>query len=79
MVEKKMKQAQKLIQDIDKKIYNWNERSMFTIKGVKNLSRADMDIMKMYAEHFIRQGGNFYGLMDPMGSMEEVMAKYEII
>lgn len=75
-----IKQAEKLIKDIEKKINNWNERSMFTLKGVKNLSRSDLDSIDMYSKHFIRNAGNgFYGLMNPSGSIEEVLHKYDIL
>lgn len=71
--------AQTLIKDIEGKIKKWNERSQFTLKGVKNLSRADMDMLEMYANHYIQNGGNFYGLMEPMGEMKEVFEKYKIM
>ena len=54
MKEKNIKQAQKIIKDINKKILAWNERSQFTIKGVKNLSRADLDSLVLYAETYER-------------------------
>lgn len=41
-----------LISDVNKKIDNWNERSQFTVKGVRNLSRSDMDDLLMAAEYF---------------------------
>lgn len=77
-LQQKFKNAEKLIKDIDKKIRNWDERSQFKIKGVSNLSRADLDQMKLYAEFFIRNGGSFSGLMKPMGSLKEVLDAYGI-
>lgn len=74
-----LKAAQTLIQDIEGKIRKWNERSMFTLKGVKNLSRADMDMLEMYANQYIQNGGNFYGLMEPMGEIREVFEKYKMM
>lgn len=62
------------IKDIEKAIDRWNERSMFTIKGVKNLSRADLDTIILYAEYFDGQG--FPGLMKPLGGVREVLSKY---
>lgn len=77
---KKIKQAEKLIQDVDKKIRTWNERSQFRLKGVGNLSKSDMDTLKMYAETFIRSGGyGFTGLMGPTGSTRDIFVQYGII
>ncbi len=75
-----MEKAKKLIKEIDNKITNWNERSQFTIKGVKNLSRSDLDTIVLYAETFIKFGGNgFPGLMKPRGNVEQVLSIYEIV
>lgn len=80
MTELKMKNAQKLIKDVEKKIINWNERSQFKLKGIGNLSRADMDEIIFYAETFIRSGGcGFTGLMEPMGSLKQVLDAYDIM
>lgn len=69
--------AEKLLKDIKKKIANWNERSQFTLKGIHNLSRADLDSLEMYANFYIRSGGyGFPGLMEPMGSTKEILEKY---
>ena len=73
------KAAEKLIKDIEAKILKWNERSQFTLKGVKNLSRMDMDMIEMYAKAYIRNGGEFHGLMEPMGEMKEVFEKYKMM
>jgi len=75
-----IKNAQKLIQDIEKKISNWNERSQFRLKGVGNLSRSDLDDLELYANTYIHSGGyGFPGLMKPLGSIAEVLEKYGII
>lgn len=73
-----VKAAEKLIKDIEGKIAKWNERSQFTMKGVKNLSRADLDMLELYAKTYIQNGGSFNGLMEPMGEMKEVFEKYDI-
>ena len=70
--------AEKIIRDIDNKIDNWNERSMFTIKGVKNLSMADLDTIKLYAQTYARYE-SFDGLMQPRGSVKEVLQAYGLI
>lgn len=74
-----IKGAEKLLRDIEKKILNWNERSMFRLKGVGNLSRADLDSLELYAQTYIRSGGyGFPGLMEPRGSIKEVLDKYGV-
>ena len=70
-MENKIK-AQKLIKTINQKINNWNERSSFTVHGVRNLSRADLDSIKLYCETVIRYG-NYGNLMKPMGAEKEVL------
>ncbi len=69
--------AKKLIMDIDKKFNGWDERSCFKLKEVKNLSVADMEVLKLYAETYIQSGGQgFPGLTEPKGSIKEVLVKY---
>lgn len=67
----------KLKSNIEKKIRDWNERSCFTIKGVKNLSRSDLDMIIMYADIYAKQG-NFDGYMQPRGGVRDVLAAYGI-
>lgn len=75
----KVANAQKLLKDIDSKLSNWNERSQFRLKGVGNLSRADLDTLTLYAEAYIRSGGyGFPGLMEPLGEIREILEKYGI-
>ena len=71
------KNAEKLIKDIEVKIRNWNERSGFTIKGVKNLSMSDLDTLVLYSKTCIRTG-RFEGLMEPRGSIKAVLDLYGI-
>ena len=71
-----MKNAEKLIKDIDKKFRDWNERSSFRLKGVGNLSVSDMDTLKLYAETYIRNYGSFRGLMEPRGSIAKILEAY---
>lgn len=70
--------TQKLKKEIEKKLANWNERSLFTIKGVRNLSRSDLDTLVLYADQYERQG-NLDGLMPPVGGVKEVLKAYGII
>lgn len=75
----KSKQANKLLADIDKKLCSWNERSCFTLKGVKNLSVSDMETLALYAETIGRQGTYEGHLMQPFGNIEKVLSKYNLI
>lgn len=74
-----MENAKKLINDINLKLKKWDEKSNFTIKGVKNLSRSDLDTLVLYAQQYIMSGGySFSGLMEPFGDIKKVLSKYDI-
>lgn len=69
--------AVKLIKEIESKRNTWDERSQFKIKGVGNLSPADLDQIEFYAEAYINSGGlGFQGMMDPLGGPKEVLDAY---
>lgn len=65
-----MFQKEKLEKDINKALDSWNETSSFTLKGVRGLSRADLDTVMLYAD----TGG--IGLRKPLGEIAKVLAKY---
>lgn len=68
-----------LLKDINYVIDNWNERSSFSLGGVKNLSFADLEILQLYVECF-QQFGTYKGqLMRPLGNIEKVLNKYGYI
>ena len=69
--------ARKFLTMLERKIDNWDERSCFTVCGVKNLSRSDMDDLILYTEHFIEYG-NFIGLREPLGSIAEVLKNADL-
>ncbi len=71
-------QAKKLKSEVEAKIKKWDERSNFTMKGVKNLSMSDMDTLVLYAENSDGRG-NFPGYMEPRGAIREVLEKYNIV
>jgi len=77
-----VKNAVKLIKDIDKKKSKWNERSQFKIKSVGNLSFSDLGTLELYANQYISNAENgrtgFNGLMQPRGNIEKVLSKYEL-
>lgn len=72
-----MAATDKLRKDIDTKIKKWNERSNFTLKGIKNLSRSDLDTILLYADTYDRTG-SFSGLMKPLGEVARVLDAYGI-
>lgn len=57
-----MLNTEKLRKDVNKKIDNWNERSQFTLAGVKNLSRSDMDVLLLMCD-----------LLDEVGADEHLI------
>lgn len=73
-----MNNVQVLLNDIEMAKNNWDERSTFKLKGVRNLSVADLDVIVMYAEQYMKTGGSFNGLMAPRGNVLEVLNQYNI-
>ncbi|HHW79627.1 MAG TPA: hypothetical protein GX742_02360 [Acholeplasmataceae bacterium] len=69
--------AKQLLKDIQEKFMNWDERSQFKMKGVGNLSVADMDSLELYAKEFIKMG-NIDHLMEPLGGKGKILAMYGI-
>lgn len=72
------KNAERLLRDVDKKVMSWNECSSFTMKGVKNLSFSDMEMLALYAETYLNQG-SINSLMRPFGGVGEVLVKYGLM
>lgn len=69
--------ARKFLAMLERKIDNWDERPCFTVCGVKNLSRSDMDDLILYTEHFIEYG-YFIGLRERLGSIAEVLKNADL-
>lgn len=69
--------ARKFLAMLERKIDNWDERSCFTVCGVKNLNRSDMDDLILYTEHFIEYG-YFIGLRESLGSIAEVLKNADL-
>lgn len=67
-----MGNREKLIRDVEKLI-DKNEYNTVTIKGIRNVSRSDLETVKMYAE---KGPENF---MRPHGNVEKILQKYNII
>ena len=71
----KIEKANKMLRDIQSKIDSWNERSQFTLKGVHNLSRSDMDSIIMYGTAIINFG-NYSCYMEPRCEVRDVLCAY---
>lgn len=69
-----MLDVKKLRNDIQKKLNAWNERSSFTLKGVKNLSRSDMSTLLMFCDQYDATGSVSGCLL--RGSLKNVLYKY---
>ena len=70
-----MSNAEKCIQAVNKKIET-NEYNTVTLKGVRNLSRADLESIKLYAEASLR--GTMSRFMEPRGEILEVLEKFGV-
>lgn len=69
--------AIKLWKDCAKKLDEMECRTV-TLKGVKNLSRSDLETLQMYAKLAIREGLHGYGLAPLRGNLLEVWNKYNV-
>lgn len=78
MSNERRDKARKFLAMLERKIDYWDERSYFTVCGVKNLSRSDMDDLILYTEHFIEYG-YFMGLCEPLGSIAYVLKRAGVI
>lgn len=75
-----MSNTNQLIKVIENKINTWNERSNFTIKGIKNISRSDLDTILLYINSYTKSSErNFGGLVPPTGYVKDVLDKFNIV
>ena len=68
---------EELKRDIEKLRDNWDERSSFTLGGVKGLSVADLDTILLYADAVEFRYMN--NLMAPIGKIAQVLNHYNLI
>ena len=61
--ESKKLDYKRLRNDISKKIECWNERSMFTLAGVKRLSLGDMNTLMMCCTYY-ETHGSLHGMIE---------------
>lgn len=74
-----MTKEMKLLQLIESKKANWDERSQFKIGKVGNLSVSDLDTIELYVKEYVASRGlDFGGMMDPMGEIKEVLDAYGV-
>lgn len=67
-----MTNKEQLRRDVEKALDSWDERSNFTLKGVRNLSFSDMQMIEMYLD---LDGRN---LRKPIGEIGRVFEAYGI-
>lgn len=70
-----MSNEMKCIQAVNKKLEKM-ESGVVTLKGVKNLSRADLDMVKLHAESSL--DGRYGRLLEPRGNVREVLEKFNV-
>ncbi|MFV0480130.1 MAG: hypothetical protein ACK5LZ_06135 [Anaerorhabdus sp.] len=58
MREETVRNARVLIEDLNKKKFSWNERDLIDFGGSK-LTRAEVDLVSMYAEALINYNGDY--------------------
>ena len=68
-----------LRKDIRKKLDGWNERSMFTLKRVKNLSMADIHTLQVCCDFY-----DVYGSLEGLAlylspEVKQVLTKYRLL
>lgn len=75
LVVKKKESAKKLITELQTKINNWDQKSLFAIKGIRELAYSDLDSAMMYAKRVIEKGG-LDGFVPPFGKTKDLLAAY---
>lgn len=67
----------RLRKDIAEKMANWDERSNFTLAGVKNLSRSDLNTLLMCCD-FHDKYGDMGGIAYLSKEIMAVLEKYSV-
>lgn len=76
-IANRVKAAKRLIETCEREIFK-SEYNLFTIRGVENLSRSDVDTIMLYCEYYIKNK-TIGGLMPPRGGIAEVLKKIDIV
>ena len=75
--ESKKLDYKRLGNDISKKIERWNERSLFTLAGVKRLSLGDLNTLMMCCQYY-ESHGTLDGIHPFNPAIWEVLDRYSI-
>lgn len=67
----------RLRNDITKKIEHWNERTLFTLAGVKGLTLGDMTTLMMCCQHY-EAHGSLEGISPYNPDVLEVLERYSV-
>ena len=76
-ITNKVQAAKRLIDTCERAILV-GEYNLFTIRGVENLSRSDLDMIIYYCNYFITNK-TIGGLMPPRGGVRDVLKKIDIV
>lgn len=77
-MEERMGNAKKLLADLQAKLRFREDARTSTMKGVKNLSVSDLEILELYAQTILKNGYYRSILMNPVGGVKEVLEKYSL-
>ena len=69
---------EKLRRVLHRKLDQWNEYSTFTISGIRNLTRADIDTLLMCCDWY-EHNGDLQGLDYFSPEVRSVLEKYEML
>lgn len=64
--------------DISTALKNWDEQSMFSLAGVNNLSRSDLDVLSLCCD-FYDQHGSLNGLKYFSPEIKKVLGIYGLL
>ena len=64
--------------DISNALKKWDEHSMFTLAGVKGLSRSDIDTLSVCCDYY-DQHGSLNGLRYFSPGVKNVLARYGML
>lgn len=75
--EPKCLNTTRLKHDITKKIQHWNERTTFTLAGVKGLTLGDMNTLMMCCQHY-EAYGSLEGISPYNPDVLAVLERYSV-
>lgn len=75
--EPKRLNTARLKHDISQKIQHWNERTLFTLAGIKGLTLGDMNTLMMCCQHYDAHG-SLDGINPYNPDVLQVLDKYTV-